>query len=187
MIKSIKLTSNSVALLVGATIFINVSSVAHASDPTTRKPYKVIRVDNNSRSNLEYPNVNEPKLWGHDTRYNLKIVDNSGNPYELGSAQEWFSNRSFNPIWRDPKGNFYFKGQPHGKGAFDNIGSTFTKGAYFTDQNYTALDVDFGRTAWWYSFDQSWHVVNTPNGNFDLKNTHHIEHIQKEAQRTGDG
>ena len=94
MIKFIKLASTSVALLAGATLFVKALGVAHAGDPSPLYPKKV--VSNGVPVVREFGTVPlfEP-YYGNRTSFPLKIVDQHGNPYPYGQAQEtlWDSAR----------------------------------------------------------------------------------------------
>ncbi len=126
---------------------------------------------------LQTSRTNTVLQWGHDTRYGLEVVDNQ-NPqglYGLGRPQEAFSNIKQGT---NPPGWTHNPGSP----------SLWDPGATFTDQNKSVDGVnpaDYGETldTIWYSFDQTWHDVQTPTGDYTL-NVHHITHHWGYATRT---
>ncbi len=190
MIKSIKLVPHTIAMLTGAAILINTLSIAHAGDPSTRRPYKVIRKDSAYRDNTPY---NGPYIWGHDAYFQFKIVEQSGALYELGKPQEWFSERRYNGIYKDVNNVPYFKDLPDGiaqGGPTHDIGGTGPKGAYFADHNAITLPVNTGSDSWWYSFTQTWHIIGTPYApspsGFTTTNPHHVQHNQAQVYHSND-
>jgi len=165
-------------LLFGTQLSVAVHAQNSNGDPIpydeNRNPRKPILVLQTSRVNYL---IQGPTNWGHETDYGLEVVDNQ-NPqglYGLGCPQEAFSNiqQGTNP-----------PGIVHNPGHAD----TWPQGATLTDQNSSTIGVNpanYGETldTLWYSFDQTWHDVQTPTGDYTL-NVHHIAHFYGYAMRT---
>ena len=65
-----------------------------------------------------------------------------------------------------------------------DIGSTWPKGATFTDTIAYNLDRNTGIDTKWLSFYQEWHVIITPNIFGFTANTHKVKVTQKKSYRS---
>ena len=179
MINFIKFVSPSVALAVGAVIFVNVSGVARASDPSTLYPKRVI--SNGAPVIREYGTSPNWEVYkGSSTSFPLKIVDQNGNPYSSGQAQERFGTRkaSLPDFEGKPDGRDQNTASPYQ--TTKDIGSTWSKGATFTDTIAFNLYRDTGRDTTWLSFYQEWHVMLKPYIGYKT-NTHGVTVKQRQV------
>lgn len=116
-----------------------------------------------------------PSRWGHSNHYDLAVINNRTPARNFLNCyvSERFTNvkrttitAAFDSLPKDPSTNVSC---PNGT---------------FTDVNQTYVNTNTGRDTWWYSFDQLWDVSRSGRS-WSAVDTHHIEHYQKEATRSG--
>lgn len=142
-----------------------------------RQPVAVGQI---SRTNTPYngvPTGGGLYMWGHHTAYSLVIIDNNGNHYGLGCPHESFPS---DKIVCQP----HHPHKPNG----GKPGSTWPKGAVFTDHNRALEYYGVSKTAspgtLWFQFQQDWNVVETTK-TWPVFSHDTISHYEDYATRSG--
>lgn len=147
--------------------------VVHASSPP---PDRIpVKVEQTGRTNSYYVG---PPNWGHNTTYDLKVVDNKGGHYGLGTPYE-----AFGSVIRNQENglNYALQDAP---GTPSGPEYPWPEGALFEDINGWYLNVDTGKDTFWYSFRQHWHDIRVSDNKPFRLNVHTVSHFQGYVTRT---
>lgn len=136
--------------------------------PPDRTPVKVEQTWRDNTYSAGSPN------WGHDTIYNLKVIDKEGAHYGLGKPDEAFGSVILNQdnYIKSALQDQNVPGTPNGPS------NPWPECATFQDENSTYLTWDTGIDTFWYSFRQHWHDTRVSDNYRFRLNVHTVTHYQ---------
>lgn len=143
--------------------------------------FATVPVQMQATFNINYK-ITGPSDWGHETHYDLKLLDNEAmpKPYTSGTVSEVFSGIQYNPRYAS---NLIAGKISPGTPSSGKSASQLTQDINFDDeQGWTNPPPgDTGDTTLWYQFAQTWHSQEM--GHDKPLNAYNIYHQQGQALR----